>query len=51
LANYVTAGVFDLAVDPDNPKVLYASLYVPASSPATPDEGEESELADLLLVD
>jgi photosystem II stability/assembly factor-like uncharacterized protein len=37
LANDVTAGVFDLAVDPDNPKVLYASLYVPASSPATPD--------------
>jgi photosystem II stability/assembly factor-like uncharacterized protein len=37
LTNDATAGVFDLAVDPDNPKVLYASMYVPASSPATPD--------------
>jgi photosystem II stability/assembly factor-like uncharacterized protein len=31
LRNDETAGVFDLEVDPDNPHVLYASLYVPAS--------------------
>ena len=37
LTNDATAGVFDLENDPDNPKVLYASLYVPASSPAMPD--------------
>ncbi len=33
LSNNETAGVFDLAVDPDNPRVLYASLYIPASGP------------------
>ena len=31
LSNDKTAGVFDLAADPDNARVLYASLYVPAS--------------------
>jgi len=31
LKNDETAGVFDLTSDPDNPNVLYASLYVPAS--------------------
>ncbi|MGB6686734.1 MAG: glycoside hydrolase [Terracidiphilus sp.] len=31
LKNDETAGVFDLTDDPDNPSVLYASLYVPAS--------------------
>lgn len=40
LTNDATAGVFDLTVDPDNPEVLYASLYVPASSPSTPDAKE-----------
>ncbi len=28
-----SAGVFDLEVDPDNPHVLYASLFVPAPEP------------------
>ncbi len=31
LRNDETAGVFDLEVDPDNPHVLYASLYIPAT--------------------
>jgi photosystem II stability/assembly factor-like uncharacterized protein len=36
LTNDTTAGVFDLAVDPDNASVLYASLYVPPVGPAAP---------------
>jgi len=33
LRNDDTAGVFDLTVDPDNWRVQYASLYIPASGP------------------
>jgi photosystem II stability/assembly factor-like uncharacterized protein len=36
LTNDATAGVFDLEADPDDPMVLYASLYVPGAGPATP---------------
>jgi len=35
LKNDATAGVFDLAADPDDAKTLYASMYVPASAPTT----------------
>jgi len=35
LTNDATAGVFDLTADPENAKVLYASMYIPASAAAT----------------
>jgi photosystem II stability/assembly factor-like uncharacterized protein len=47
LTNDATAGVFDLAADPDDAKVLYASLYVPASGPAT--SGGKGKKADSLI--
>ncbi len=32
-----SAGVFDLAVDADDPSVLYASLFIPAPTPSSSD--------------
>ena len=40
LKNDETAGVFDLTADPDNGRIMYASLYIPASGPP-PSEGKE----------
>lgn len=42
LNNDQTAGVFDLAADPDNARVLYASLYVPASGAVASAGGIEA---------
>ena len=39
LKNDETAGVFDLTVDPDDPRVLYASLYAPGSGSSAPGAG------------
>ena len=42
LRNDETAGVFDLAADPDDARVLYASLYVPASGAVASAGGIEA---------
>jgi len=50
LKNDDTAGVFDLASDPDNPRVLYASMYIPASGPLPSlVPGGGGRLADSLI--
>ncbi len=49
LRNDQTAGVFDLTADPDDSRVLYASLYIPAAG-ALPTSGKEGgRLADSLI--
>ena len=45
LSDDKTAGVFDLAADPDDPRVLYASLYVPGSGPVAEAGGVDSDSA------
>ena len=44
-----SAGVFDLAVDPGNPSVMYASLLIPGSSP--PDPGKKEAKQEVLVKD
>jgi photosystem II stability/assembly factor-like uncharacterized protein len=44
LKNDATAGVFDLAADPENPQVLYASLYTPASGPEPKAKPADSQI-------
>jgi len=40
-----SAGVFDMEVDPDDPHVLYASLFIPAPEPKPEAEKESSTAA------
>jgi len=49
LKNDATAGVFDLTVDPDDPHVLYASMYVPASGPSPSVVGSDGKDATSLI--
>jgi photosystem II stability/assembly factor-like uncharacterized protein len=49
LKNDETAGVFDLEADPDDPRVLYAAMYVPASGPKAGDSQPAGKQADSLL--
>jgi len=49
LKNDDTAGVFDLTVDPDNWRIQYASLYVPASGPPPVPGKPEGKEANSLI--
>jgi len=49
LSNDETAGVFDLAVDPDNWRTFYASLYVPASGPIPSADEKGGRKANSLI--
>ena len=44
-----TAGVFDLSGDPDNPRVLYASLFVPAPA-QTARDAKTGEVQDTSVI-
>lgn len=49
LSNDESAGVFDLTADPDNWRVLYASLYIPGSGTADPAAKEKGRKATSLI--
>jgi len=49
LSNDETAGVFDLAVDPNNWRTFYASLYVPASGPIPSADEKGGRKANSLI--
>ena len=49
LRNDETAGVFDLTADPDDARVLYASLFIPASGPLPASGKEGGRMADSLI--